>query len=194
MTIPNWMYKTWHMTTMGGSNLTSNATFSVDFVQSDPSSPFNVRFTFQDSSTLWGTLDSSSITAAVSSTNPATAVTGTTSSGQPFHIEPADTALSCYLDAADDLRLLSRGHRLALGLGLGVGILLGEAVGRVAGVRLLGGMAGLIGGAGTLGVVAFAVNGDASSSGGSSPTWVANGPDGNRPPPPHVTDPGPAKG
>jgi len=128
---------------------------------------------------VWGFLDSTSTSLAASSTASLTTVTGTTtSSGQPFHIDQTGTTLSCYLDAADDLRLLSRGHRLALGLGLGVGILLGEAVGRFAGVRLLGGMAGLIGGAGSLGVVALAVNGGASARGSSSPTWVANGPDG----------------
>jgi hypothetical protein len=176
------MYKTWHMTTMGGSNLTSNATFSVDFVQSDPSdpsSPFNVRFTFQDSSTLWGTLDSSSITAAVSSTNPATAVTGTTSSGQPFHIEPTDTTLSCFLDGADNLRLrlFSRHRWLAAVLEVGVGTLVGGAVGLAAGSPRLGAVAGLTGATTALFARDTTTDGQ-FQSGGSSPTWVANGPDG----------------
>jgi hypothetical protein len=95
--IPAWMSESWQMTTMNGSSLA--ATFGVAF---DTSDPLNVKVVFQDgSSTFWGILTASSVTATAST------VSGATSSGQPFHIDYTSGALQCYLDDAPTQRRVS---------------------------------------------------------------------------------------
>lgn len=99
--IPAWMSEPWQMTTMNGSSLA--ATFGVAF---DTSDPLNVKVVFQDgSSTFWGILTASSVTATASS------VSGATSSGQPFHINYISGTLQCYLDDASAQRQVKPGGR-----------------------------------------------------------------------------------
>lgn len=172
MAIPNWMTKTWQMTMMNGSSLSS--TFSVDFDTS--TDPIMVKFQDQ-SNTTWGTLETSSVTAAASSTVTVTSVIGTTSSGQAFHIDCDGTNLSCYLDDASYNRhFFPRRRWLAAGLGAGVGTLLGAVVGLVFRSPLVGTLAGL---AAAISSPATArIVDESEAGGGSSPVWTAGDPTG----------------
>lgn len=174
MAIPNWMTKTWHITTTNESGVAMSDSVSFD-TTTDPST---IKVMVQ--STPWGSLDPDLIAAADTSVAGST-YPSANPPGQPFNIQYTGTTLNCYLDNASYQRpFFSQRHWLAVGLGIGVGTLLGGAVGFAAGPLLLGAMAGLVGAtAGSLVTVARGIADPDQGQGGSSrPDWVAGDPTG----------------
>jgi hypothetical protein len=172
--IPTWMSDSWQMATVDPSTLASHVTDSVVFHLANPSH-ITVLFhgSNSNSSTFWGSLDSSSVTAAALSTAAKTTVKGVTSSGQPFHIDHTDGLLTCTLD---NFALQTPWHAVALGVIAGT--LLGAVGGLAARSSVLGALAGLIGA--TTGSLIVARAGALNKVlDGSTPTWVAN--DGQHP-------------
>lgn len=170
MAIPNWMTKTWHITTTNESGVAVSDSVSFDTT----TAPSTITIMVQGMP--WGSLDPNSIaatdTSAAGSTSPSA-----NPPGQPFHIDCDGTALSCYLDDASYSRhFFPRRRWLAAGLGAGVGTLLGAAVGLAFRSPLVGTLAGLA--AAVSSPATARIVDESGAGGGSSTVWTAGDPTG----------------